>query len=489
MFCHPFFIFLLCFCRKLHYYEKLNRTELEHHSFQEQALTTTKRTPTQALWDFFCSLKLSIFLLICLAATSVIGTVIPQGPQREYLATLSETKIRLYSALGFFDMYHSWWFILLLYLLTVNLVACSIKRLPRVWKFISEPTLVFDEGLEKTLSLTHEFKKQGDAAALRDRMTAFLKREFAEPVVTERDGEFHLFAQKNPYCRLGVYVVHASIIIIFIGALIGSFFGYKAYVQIMEGMDTSTVYDMRKQKPLELGFSLRCDKFSVSFYDSGAPKEFKSILTVLENGQPVKGYEKVPVVVNDPLTYKGITFYQSSYGQAGEGAVQRFTVRDKKGGAPSSLVVRGGERAPLPGGGFLTVVDTTQEVRNFMPQFSGPAAKVELTSPSGNTESFVLLKNFPDFDRQRNGDLILTYEGGDEKYYTGLQVAKDPGVWVVWSGCTLMVLGILMAFFLSHKRIWIRVVNGRVTIGGTASKNQPAFQLFFDGLVNNLKKE
>jgi cytochrome c biogenesis protein len=450
-------------------------------------LTTIKRTATQTVWDFFCSLKLSIFLLICLAATSVIGTVIPQSPPREYLAQLSEAKIRLYSALGFFDMYHSLWFLCLLGLLTLNLVACSMKRLPRVWKFISEPSLLLDDGLEKTLSLTHEFKKQGDAASLREKMAAFLKQEFAAPVVTERDGEVHLFAQKNPYCRLGVYVVHSSIIIIFIGALIGSFFGYKAYVQITEGMSTSTVYDMRRQKPLDLGFAVRCEKFSVSFYDSGAPKEFKSILTVLENDRPVKGYENIPIVVNDPLSYKGITFYQSSYGPAGDGAVFRFTVRDKKGGAPANLMVRQGEKAALPNGGYLQVIDSTQEVRSFMPQFSGPAAKVEMTSPSGTSDSFILFKNFPDFDRQRGGDQIFTFEGGDEKFYTGLQVAKDPGVWVVWFGCALMVVGICMAFFLSHKRIWIRVVNGRVTMGGTASKNQPAFQIFFDGLVEKLK--
>lgn len=450
-------------------------------------MTTNKRGFAQTAWDFFCSLKLSIFLLICLASTSVIGTVIPQSPQREYLERLSETKIRLYSTMGFFDMYHSWWFILLLYLLTVNLVACSIKRLPRVWKFISEPSLILDDGLEKSLSLTHEFKKQGDAASLRDKMVAFLKGEFAEPVITERDGEFHLFAQKNPYCRLGVYVVHSSIIIIFIGVLIGSYFGYKAYVQIAEGTSASTVYMQRGQKPLELGFAVRCEKFSVSFYDTGAPKEFKSILTVLEKGQPVKGYENIPIVVNDPLTYKGITFYQSSYGPADDGAVYKFTVRGKNGSAPANLIARKGERIALPGGGFMQVIDATQEVKTFMPQFSGPAAKIETLSPAGTPQSFIVFRDFPDFDRQRGGDLIFTYEGADEKFYTGLQVAKDPGVWTVWFGCALMVIGICIAFFLSHKRIWVRVANGRVTIGGTASKNQPAFQLFFDDLVNKLK--
>lgn len=447
-------------------------------------MTTKKRDFLQELWDFFCSLKLSISLLILLALTSIIGTVIPQGPQQEYLQHISQAKIKLYTALGFFDMYHSWWFRLLLYLLTVNLVACSIKRLPKVWKSISEPTLVMDRALEKSLSLVHDFKMPGDAVTLKDKMAAFLKAEFASPVVTEVDGDYHLFAQKTPYCRLGVYVVHLSIIIIFIGAMIGSFFGYKAFVNIVEGTGTATVYDTRDGKPIELGFAVKCEKFSVSFYDTGAPKEFKSILTVYEDGSPVTSYTNVPIIVNSPLTYKGITFYQASYGPAG---VYHLTVRDKKGGAAIPVTVRQGERAPLPGGGFIEVMEAVPEVKMFMPQFSGPAAKIAIMSPGGATQEIVLFRNLPKFDEHRGGDQIFTYEGADEKFFTGLQVAKDPGVWVVWLGCTLMVIGICMAFFLSHKRVWIRVTDGRVVVGGTANKNPAGFQMVFERLIDKLK--
>ena len=123
-----------------------------------------------------------------------------------------------------------------------------------------------------------------------------------------------------------------------------------------------------------------------------------------------------------------------------------------------------------------------------MPQFSGPAARIEVTRPGGNPQPFVVFRDFPRFDEERGGDLIFSYEGADEKYYTGLQVAKDPGVWVVWFGCTLMVLGTIMAFVLSHKRIWVRVSRGHVTLGGSASKNQGGFQLVFDDLVDKLKK-
>lgn len=449
-------------------------------------MTTKKRSGfLQSAWDFFCSLKLSISLLIALATTSIIGTVIPQGPQQEYLDMIGPTKIKIYSALGFFDMYHSWWFILLLYLLTVNLVACSVKRLPRVWKTISEPNLILDGALEKSLSLTHEVKMQGDDITLRDRMAAFLKAEFANPVVTEVEGVHHLFAQKTPYCRLGVYVVHASIIIIFIGAMIGSFFGYKAFVNIVEGTDTSMVYNPRTDKPIDLGFAVRCEKFSVSFYDTGAPKEFKSILTILENGQPVPGYVNIPIVVNSPLTYKGITFYQSSYGPAG---VYQFSVRPRKGGEPVTITARQGERVQLPGGGYMQVLEAVPDVSQFMPQMTGAAAKIEAVSPSGVPQQFVIFKNYPRFDEQRGGDLIFTFAGMDDKYYTGLQVAKDPGVWVVWFGCALMVAGICMAFFLSHKRVWVRIAHGKITMAGTANKNPSGFQLIFDGMVEKLKK-
>ena len=71
--------------------------------------------------------------------------------------------------------------------------------------------------------------------------------------------------------------------------------------------------------------------------------------------------------------------------------------------------------------------------------------------------------------------------------YTGLQVAKDPGVEIVWLGCLLMVVGIYVAFFMSHRRIWIRIQDGSVTVGGNASKNPGAFQQNFEGLVARLK--
>lgn len=453
-------------------------------------MTTQKNDFIHSLWDFFCSLKLTMFLLISLAVISIIGTVIPQGiPPQEYLAQISPAKLKLYKSLGFFDMYHSWWFILLLYLLTVNLVACSFKRLPYIWKIITRPATLLGDDLERSLINLATIKSSEEPAAVKERVAAFLKAEFAEPGAMEADGAWHLFAQKTPWCRLSVYFVHLSVIIIFIGSLIGSLFGYKGFVNILEGETVSRAM-LRSEKELDLGFSLRLEQFSMAKYPNGAPKEFKSILTVLENGRPVPDYTNVRVIVNDPLTYKGITFYQSSYGNAGN---YFFTVSDPDGKNPVSLTVAGQSSAILPDGSSMHVIEATKDVSQFVPELSGPAARVELHTPDGKTESFVVYANHPERNiqhaQQHGSGPVIHYVGAEERMYTGLQVAKDPGVEVVWLGCLLMVFGIYAAFFLSHRRIWVRIRDGAVTVGGNASKNQGAFQQTFEGLVERLKTE
>ncbi|MBI5483182.1 MAG: cytochrome c biogenesis protein ResB [Deltaproteobacteria bacterium] len=451
-------------------------------------MATTERSFIENVWDFFCSLKLTLFLLISLALTSIIGTVLPQGQlPPEYVAQISQTKLQIYSNLGFFDMYHSWWFITLLYVFSLNLISCSIKRLPHVFKFVSEPTLVLGESLRNSFPLKKELAFSGAAEKGVERLKEFLGSEFSAPVITEQDGEYHLFAQKNPWCRLGVYVVHFSILVIFVGAIIGSLAGYKGFVSIVEGTSVNAV-EGRNGQPIPLGFEVLCEKFSVEFYKTGAPKEFKSILTVLENGQPVPGFSKVKVIVNEPLTYKGITFYQSSYGQASEGSEHYFTVFSRAGGPPVRIATREGAVVTLKDGTTFKLLEATQEVRQFAPGFSGPAARIEVTPKGAAPQTFISFRDFPEMNAQRGDALIFGYEGTNARMYTGLQVAKDPGVWTVWLGCTLMVVGLFIAFFMSHKRIWVVISKGHARMYGNASKNQAAFGMQFDALSEKFQQ-
>jgi len=439
------------------------------------------------IWDFFCSLKLTLFLLISLALTSIIGTILPQGQlPPEYVAQISQTKLQIYSKLGFFDMYHSWWFVALLCIFSINLICCSIKRLPHVFKFVSQPQLVLGESMRNSFSQKKEINSSTSTENLKNGISAFLSSNFSSPTVTEHNDEIHLFAQKASWCRLGVYVVHTSILVIFVGAIIGTLFGYKGAVNIMEGTSVNAI-ESRSGKQIPLGFDLLCEKFAVEFYKTGAPKEFRSTLTVLENGKPVLGYSKVKVIVNDPLTYKGITFYQSSYGQATEGSSHTFTLTPRTGGMTEKFSATEGQPITFKNGVKFKLIESAQEVRQFMPEFSGPAARVEVSYPGKSPQTFIVLKNYPELNAQRGDDIIFGYEGTDARMYTGLQVAKDPGVWTVWLGSTLMVIGLYIAFFMSHKRIWVVISKGRAQMYGNASKNQAAFSMQFDELANKFQ--
>ncbi len=453
-------------------------------------MTTQRPSFIASVWEFFCSLKLTMFLLISLAIVSIIGTIIPQGAvPPEYAEQISPTKLKLYQSLGFFDMYHSWWFILFLSFLTLNLICCSIKRLPYIWKIITVPETIFSSRLEQSLSAVVSIPSTLETDHLKEKVAGFLSSQFAAPVVTEAEGGWHFFSQKNSWCRLSVYFVHLSVIVIFIGAIIGSLFGYKAGVTIFEGDTVSSVMS-RDGKEIPLDFSLRCEKFSVAYYKTGAPREFKSILTVLEQGKPVPGYTNVPVIVNDPLSYKGITFYQSSYGNDGNFF---FTISTLDGTKSMPISVGATSSTTLPDGSSMHVIEATDDISAYAPSLSGPAAQVEIHSPQGQTKKFIVYANHPELNikhaKEQSDGVVLQYQGAKKKMYTGLQVAKDPGVWIVWLGCLLMVVGIYAAFFLSHRRIWVRISNGVVTMGGNSSKNPGAFRNDFDGLTTQLKTQ
>ena len=92
----------------------------------------------------------------------------------------------------------------------------------------------------------------------------------------------------------------------------------------------------------------------------------------------------------------------------------------------------------------------------------------------------------------RGGEWIVTMIDYERRYFTGLQVTKDPGVLVVYSGFIMMIIGCFITFFMSHQRLCIEVIKrggkSRVMVAGIASKNkigmQNKIQRFSQTLIN-----
>ena len=429
------------------------------------------------LWKAFASLKLTIVLLLTLAATSIIGTLIPQNESpAAYVQAFGEFGYRLFALLGVFNMYQSWWFRCLILLLTTNIIVCSIDRLQLTGKiiFVRRPNFNIDRF--RKLKRKEESKAAARPDRLKEIFPSIVARAFRYHRVEDTEAGFAVYGESGRWTRLGVYIVHFSVVLLLIGGLIGSIFGFDGFVNIAEGESAHSIQLRNSPQKLQLGFEVRCDDFDVSFYDTGAPKEFRSSLTILKEGKPV--YQK-DIIVNDPMEYEGIRFFQSSYGNLPPNEVM-LNLTSKSTGMIYSHKAALGKEIVIPENlGTLTLKKFTRAA-DFRGQNIGEAFIGVLTPPNGNPVEVTLPLRFPRFDRMRKGDVVIAIADYLPRYYTGLQVSRDPGVWVVYIGFILMIIGIYITFFMSHKQICVEVAGdgeeSRIFVSGTANKNKTGME-------------
>jgi cytochrome c biogenesis protein len=263
-----------------------------------------------AAWRFFASVKLALVTLIILAVSSIIGTIIEQKKAPSfYVEEYGANLAILFEILNLDNMYNSWWFLALLSLFAVNLVVCSIERLPGAWRMVVMDNLALDSEKLNHMSFTHRTETSLTAEAAADRMHLFLSDDgWKNPRRRNREEAILLFAQKGAWTRLGVYAVHLSVLVILTGAIIGSLFGFKAYVFLPEGRAIRNVFLQGSSDPVPLNFEVLCDRFERSFYPNGQIREYRSDLTIFDPKLTEPRHKSI--IVNDPLTHRGITFYQ-----------------------------------------------------------------------------------------------------------------------------------------------------------------------------------
>jgi cytochrome c biogenesis protein len=447
------------------------------------------------IWDFFASVKLAIVLICLLAVTSIIGTVVPQESTKaiQFLGRIfgdntAPAVYNIFLKLDFMDMYHSWWFVTLLVLFCVNLTVCSIEKIPRTWRLVRTPVRPLAKDVLEKLLVKKEASFKASPEIARDEfLNAFRASKYNVKEAVE-ENSVQLYSEKWAYSRLGVYVVHLSILLIFVGAIIGARFGFDGSINLPEGYTSDVVYSLGGE-PTPLGFSIRCNWYNTDYYTgSDTPREFSSELSILEDGKEVM---KKVIEVNDPLTYKGFTFYQSSYGPV-PNAVGIFVLKvSNDRGLEETLRLNHGESFEIPGSkvkgtimGFSPALGRdprSGDLTTYSESLVNPAVSIRFDMEGSDGFTGWVLKRYPETGIIKDAGLkieFLDYWGAE---YTGLQVSKDPGVIIIYIASIVMVLGLYAAFFLSHKKLWIRIApvgkgSVKVTIGGSASKNRLALE-------------
>jgi len=438
---------------------------------------------------FFASVKLTVYTLVLLVLTSIIGTVVLQNASPEaYIRLYGPGLYNLIQVLDLDRMYQAWWYLLLMVVLCVNIVVCSIDRLSVTWKIIFPKKLSINpQRFEKTKN-----RQQFECHLPMDRIASQAKQVLARRAgkVVEKTDEkgLLLYAEKGRWSRLGVYVVHSSVLMLLAGALIGSALGFKANLRLDEGQAADTVFDTHTRLPIKLPFTVRCNDFQVKFYDTGAPDEFKSSLTILENNQESFSED---ILVNHPLRYKGINIFQASYG-ASTPDEALFEITDNETGTIETQTIKNGGVAQLPAGAGTFTFEGFLPHYDFNGHDLGEAFIGRLDTPPGRNVRIALPTKFPTFDKMRKGRFTVEVKSWDHAYYTGLQVTKDPGVPFVYTGFLLMIIGCWVTFFVSHQSVCIGLEqtgsgSTRVWVAGRANRNAQSTNLTVKKLVKELK--
>jgi cytochrome c biogenesis protein len=220
---------------------------------------------------------------------------------------------------------------------------------------------------------------------------------------------------------------------------------------------------------------------------------------VVEDGREIQRKE---IVVNDPLVYRGVRFYQASYGPTGK--LDQLMLTAISSATPAlrkDLTLGLNETAVLD-------PDTTVKLDEFIPDYvvrdnqvytrsndvTNPAVHLIVTSNrSGKSVNFWLppLEGFAE-----NGQSPYQFEVQDLKlgYFTGLEVSHEPGQWAVWTGVVLMGIGLTFVFYVAHTRFWavpVRDAKGKLElwVGGTANRNREAFEERFRELTEKIETE
>lgn len=428
------------------------------------------------IWNFLSSAKLAITLFFLLALISILGTIIPQTqPNEFYLMKYGEGLGKLIIFFQINDAYHSWWYITTLFLFLVNLVTCSLKRFPFSYKLFKRPPWeVNPENLPNVLS----FDTKKDIQKIKTYLQNVLKFK-SSPTKSLPEGEL-FYKSQNRFSFFSVYVVHLSLVVIVVGALIGAFFGWRGNMNILEGEQSNIIQPFRKKEPVQLNFFLKLNKFVLETYPNGMPKEYISNVTIIDGN-----FTKTAIIkVNQPLKYKDIVFYQASYN-----VVPEFKITVSLNSQRKEYILSSFQPISISDKYSIALKDFG-EAHGFI------YLKVWILNEETNeTKEGLIISGFPSLEVSFDKDiLVLEYKDiAKLNFMTGLQAKKDPGNVVVYFGFILMMLGIILVYYFDPKTFWIylKPTEGKLIlqIGAYSKRERDSLKYKLKELAERVQKE
>jgi len=416
-------------------------------------------------------------LLFFIAAGALICTIVPQNlDPTEYHQRYGDFLANIIVRLQLDHVHSAGWFLLLLAILLLSLVACS----GRLWQEAAVRWRLPDAaGASQRLKSPAQSSVASVAAPeAMAAIEATARRHGYSRFAIGNEGERQLvYLCKHRWSAWGQALAHYAVFAIAIGAVMGSLPGLSLdqQVNIQEG---DTFHDEHVTVP----FDIRVDKFHIAQDPATQTlQNYYSDVALVSNGQELA---RGQISVNHPLRYRGYFISQSSWG-LGEARVI-VTLGGKKtafafplartgapdmSGEPAFGVPQESGAAFLPEGraalvatGFLA--DAVQEGKEVVATgseypgrpalnltfVSGLPAKGEHGAPHGDSAHGLTEVGwlFP-------GQSLPLAGGGTVKFVgitqtTGLGVRKDTGLPLVWLGFIACMIGLSLIFYLPIQR-------------------------------------
>jgi cytochrome c biogenesis protein len=464
--------------------------------------------------QLLCSVKLGVTLLCLLALACLIGMLVMQqnvdGFDR-YFADLGPTRKLVYANLGFFDIYHSWYFNALLALLSLNIILASVDRFPKTWVYVSKPSVTVPIRWLREQRPSGEVNIEGSQTEVVSRIADSMERAGWGPAtVTEKGSVTYVFGQKGVWNRLGAYFVHVGLLTIFGGGFLTAQLSSTGQLPMTPGKTTDLIIERvadvekARERTKQLPFEIACLDVQQRLVRQEGPLAAHNTIDWITRFtiKDETGTHDAVVQMNRPFDYRGYRFFHSNFTPIGRAREITVNAIPADGGQIQAITIPRGGTAKLADGTAIAFSEFRGNLRlaeedpaENTTDYKNPSAVLQVAKDGGPAETAYAVEpqmaKFPLANIPAAGYTfqLVDFEKVADQHV--LTVQRDPGASVVYVGFVLLFLSLSGVFLFSHQRVWAAVEHSdgraKVVLGGYTNRNLNTFDERFRGFENELR--
>jgi len=420
----------------------------------------------QKIFRLFADLRFSIFTLLLISGCSIIGTVIEQDQSIEmykinYPLTnpvfgfLSWDRILYF---GLDHVYQTWWFLFLIFLFGCSLVLCSfLQQLPSL-----------------KIARRCQFFRTNRAFYKLNNYTILTTPSFSKILAGIKTEDYSVFQQKNIIYsykgligRIAPIIVHFSMILVLVGTIVSSLFGFKAQ-EIVPKTENFHIQNILSNGRLTIipQNSARVNDFWITYTKNKTISQFYSDISILNtNGNETK---RKTISVNYPLVDKGVYYYQTDWNLIGlrfKNNMNRIIEYPLVNVFPNQekIWLTWVSNEQFTQNGIILLIDNLEGYCSIYSETGQFLGNMEINEPLNFNQNITLLE-------------ILSS--------TGLQIKIDPGIPLIYLGFFFLMISTLMSY-ITYSQVWVFQKDEQVFIGGNTNRALFDFELEFLKLVKN----